>query len=77
MQQRIVIRHRFLLKHVDTRGIQVAMAEGISEGLFINNTSARGVDQYCAGFHPGDALRVQQPVGLLRQRHVNADEVTA
>ena len=70
----IIARHRFLLKNVDTRGIQVAMTERIGQGLLVDNAAARGIDQYRAGFHSGDALGIQQTAGLVRQRHVNADE---
>ena len=47
----------------------------LSECWFVDQSSARAIDDPHGRLHQGDALGVDHPFGLLGQRHVERDEI--
>lgn len=63
------------LEDVEACAGDVAGLEGLRKRLFIDETAAGAVDDTHARLGLRDRLRVQDVAGLVRQRHVQADEV--
>ena len=65
----------FGLEHVERRAAQLAFPEGVSQCRFVDNATARGVDQDRAGLHGRDGVTAHEVSGAGCQRHMQAHHV--
>ncbi|EAR50516.1 hypothetical protein OG2516_09735 [Oceanicola granulosus HTCC2516] len=75
-EQRVLLG-RLLGEHVEGRAGDVAVLERVRQRLLVDEAAARAVDDPHALLRLGEVLAAQDVLRLLRQRHVQGDEVGA
>ncbi len=70
-------RRRFLHKNVQGGPGQMARAQGFGQSFFVDDAAAGAIDDAAAGFHESQRADADQIAGLVGQRRVHRDKITA
>ena len=71
------LRGRFLAEHVECGAGDLAGFERLGEGGFLDQFTARAIDQPDTALHLRERLRIDEVAGLLGERRMQGDEVGA
>ena len=75
-EQRIIRFGRFIAQHIQCRAAETSGIERILKCFFIDNFTARGVDQKRILFHQREPGFIHQIACLIGQGAVQRDEIT-
>src|SRR5258708_3619789 len=68
-------REAIVLIDVEHRARDAALAQGFDQRVLLHHGAAADIDQPGAGFHPSEALAVEEVMRLLRERAGDHHEV--
>ena len=71
------LRRRLLAEHVDRRAGDMAGFERLEQRRLIDQFAARAIDQADAFFGRGERFGIDDVAGLVGQRRVQGDEISA
>ena len=74
-EQGIICLWRFLRKHIESGCSQLALVQGVSKCLFVNQRAASGIDQNGCGLHQLQAFGIDQPLGGGRKGAMKTDYI--
>jgi len=75
LQQRMIGGRRFFIQHVRGVAAELAAVQCVQQIALMHEFSARRIHQQGTGLHNGDALGLDQMLGLLAEVRVQADDI--
>ena len=76
LQQRVVSRSRLDFKHIEPGAGNASLHQGLVEGGFIDDRTARSINQVGRGLHQRQQAGIHQPLGLRIERAVDGQKIS-